>query len=70
MLVYVTNCWWVGGEGGRGEIVIPMSEALRAADKKITKESKVVYGGALPGSASGCFKKATQTPNAGHPIWV
>jgi hypothetical protein len=19
--------------------------------------------------ASGCFKKATQTPNAGHPIW-
>jgi hypothetical protein len=24
--------------------------------------------GALPGSA-GCFKKATETPNAGHPIW-
>jgi hypothetical protein len=25
-------------------------------------------GDALLGSA-GCFKKATQTPNAGHPIW-
>jgi hypothetical protein len=38
----------------------------------ITNESKVVYfyflGGAQPGSASGCFKKATQIPNAGHPI--
>jgi hypothetical protein len=40
MLVYVTNCWWVGGEGGRGEIVIPMSEALRAADKKSQKNQK------------------------------
>jgi hypothetical protein len=30
MLVYVTNCR-VGGWGGK--IVIPMSEALRAADK-------------------------------------
>jgi hypothetical protein len=25
--------------------------------------------GASPGSA-GCFKKATQTPNAGHPIFI
>jgi hypothetical protein len=25
-------------------------------------------GGARPGSASGCFKKATQIPKAGHPI--
>jgi hypothetical protein len=24
--------------------------------------------GARPGSASGCFKKATQIPKAGHPI--
>jgi hypothetical protein len=24
--------------------------------------------GARPGTASGCLKKATQTPNAGHPI--
>jgi hypothetical protein len=40
MSFYVTNCWEGGrGEGGReggreGKIVIPMSEALRAADKK------------------------------------
>jgi hypothetical protein len=26
------------------------------------------FGGAWPASASGCFKKATQTPNARHPI--
>jgi hypothetical protein len=25
--------------------------------------------GARPGSASGCFKKATQIPKAGHPIF-
>jgi hypothetical protein len=25
--------------------------------------------GALPGSA-GCFKKATETPNAGHRLWL
>jgi hypothetical protein len=25
--------------------------------------------GARPGTASGCFKKASETPNAGHPIW-
>jgi hypothetical protein len=44
-------------------------------NKFITNESKVVeniyflfFWGARPGSASGCFKKATQTPNAGHPI--
>jgi hypothetical protein len=24
--------------------------------------------GARPGTASGCLKKATETPNAGHPI--
>jgi hypothetical protein len=37
MLVYVTNCGWVGGEGGWagvGVIVIPMpSASLRAAGK-------------------------------------
>jgi hypothetical protein len=43
---------------------------------KITNESKVaqkififyILRGARPGTASGCFKKATETPNAGHPI--
>jgi hypothetical protein len=42
---------------------------------KMTNESKVdqIYifyfsRGARPGTASGCFKKATQTPKAGHPI--
>jgi hypothetical protein len=29
-------------------------------------ESKVFFGGARPGSASGCFKKATQATNTGH----
>jgi hypothetical protein len=40
---------------------------------KITIDSKVVqkniyfmFLGARPGSASGCFKKATQIPKAGH----
>jgi hypothetical protein len=38
MSFYVTNCWEGGRGGGRdggreGKIVIPMSEALRAADK-------------------------------------
>jgi hypothetical protein len=27
------------------------------------------WGGASPGSA-GCFKKPTQIPNAGHPIYI
>jgi hypothetical protein len=27
------------------------------------------FGGASPGSA-GCFKKPTQIPNAGHPIYI
>jgi hypothetical protein len=40
MLVYVTNCRvaWVGGWVG-GKIVISMSEALRAADKKFSIQS-------------------------------
>jgi hypothetical protein len=44
---------------------------------KITNESKVAqniyfyfFGGARPGSASGCFKKATQIPKAGHPNYI
>jgi hypothetical protein len=27
------------------------------------------FWGSQPASSSGCFEKATQTPNAGHPIW-
>jgi hypothetical protein len=29
-----------------------------------------IFLGARPGSASGCFKKATQIPKVGHPIFV
>jgi hypothetical protein len=35
MLVYVTNLGgWVGREGGGGQIVIPMSEALSFAESR------------------------------------
>jgi hypothetical protein len=38
MLVYVTNCRVGGWVGGGGEIFIPRSEALRAADKNVTQK--------------------------------
>jgi hypothetical protein len=42
-------------------------------DHKLIKSSSKIYivyffGGARPGSATGCLKKVTQTPNTGHPI--
>jgi hypothetical protein len=40
----------------------------RAALQPINDFLFFFVGDALLGSA-GCFKKATQTPNAGHPIW-
>jgi hypothetical protein len=53
MLVYVTNCW-VGVVGGGGGNVIPMSEALRAADKNY----KLGGEGREGGKVENCHSKA------------
>jgi hypothetical protein len=36
--------------------------------KVVQKYTILFFWGGRPGSASGCFKKATQIPKAGHPI--
>jgi hypothetical protein len=50
----------------------PKNKIFKKNSKKsqiIIKKSQMNQKGAWPGSASGCLKKATQIPKAGHPIY-